>query len=77
LVWRRVMPLFGRQIVPKRRTRRKKAWLDRAAAAVLDGQLGMHADLPRDPAGLCELCYAVAEDWVDSGGRFVWVDGEA
>jgi DNA polymerase-3 subunit epsilon len=49
----------------------------KASAEVLDGQLDMYGDLPRDVAGLCALCYQVAENCVDSEGKFVWVDGEA
>jgi DNA polymerase-3 subunit epsilon len=48
----------------------------KASAEVLDGQLGMHGDLPRDTAGLCTLCYK-AEESVDAEGKFIWVDGEA
>jgi len=49
----------------------------KAAAQVLDGQLGMYGDLPRDVGGLGSLCYDVPENFVDSEGRFVWEDGEA
>jgi DNA polymerase-3 subunit epsilon len=49
----------------------------KAAAQVLDGQLEMHADLPRDVAGLGGLCYFIPENYIDPEGRFVWVDGEA
>lgn len=49
----------------------------KAAAQVLDGQLEMYEDLPRDVAGLGGLCYVVAENYVDAEGKFVWVDGEA
>jgi len=49
----------------------------KAAAQVLDGQLEMYEDLPKDVAGLGGLCYAVAENYVDTEGKFVWVDGEA
>ena len=49
----------------------------KAAAKVLDGQLEMYGDLPRDVAGLGDLCYVVAENYIDAGGKFVWVDGEA
>jgi DNA polymerase-3 subunit epsilon len=47
----------------------------KAAAAVLDGQLEMHTDLPRNPAEFCALCYTVREDYVDYSGRFVWLKG--
>ena len=49
----------------------------RAAAQVLDGQLGMYEDLPRDVAGLGGLCYVVAENYIDAEGKFIWVEGEA
>jgi len=49
----------------------------KAAAQVLDGQLEMYGDLPRDVAGLGGLCYAVAENFIDAEGKFAWVDGEA
>ncbi|MFC2035742.1 exonuclease domain-containing protein [Chloroflexota bacterium] len=49
----------------------------KAAAQVLSGQLEMYGDLPRDVAGLGGLCYAVAENYIDAEGKFVWVDGEA
>jgi DNA polymerase-3 subunit epsilon len=48
-----------------------------ATAAILDGQLEMHKDLPRDVPGLCALCGGVGENWVDADGKFIWVDGEA
>lgn len=48
-----------------------------AAAEILDGQLGLHADLPKDVEGLCKLCYAIREDYVDSEGKFTWFEGEA
>jgi DNA polymerase-3 subunit epsilon len=49
----------------------------KAAAQVLDGQLGMYRDLPQDVAGLGSLCYDVPENCVDSEGKFVWKEGEA
>lgn len=49
----------------------------KAAAQVLDGQLELYGDLPRDVAGLGGLCYAVAENYIDAEGKFEWVDGEA
>jgi len=48
-----------------------------ATAEILDGQLEMHQDLPRDMAGLCALCYKVDETYIDTDGKFIWVDGEA
>ena len=49
----------------------------KAAARVLEGQLEMYADLPRDVAGLGGLCYELPENYIDVEGKFVWVDGEA
>lgn len=48
----------------------------KATAQVLDGQLEMYQDLPRDVSGLCALCYQVEENCVDAEGKFVWVEGE-
>lgn len=49
----------------------------KAAAEILDGQLEMYADLPRDVSELCALCYRVEEDYIDAEGKFIWVEGEA
>jgi DNA polymerase-3 subunit epsilon len=49
----------------------------KASAEILDGQLEMHEDLPRDVAGLCALCYRVRDDYIDAEGKFVWVEDEA
>jgi len=49
----------------------------KTAAEVLDGQLHMYQDLPRDVAGLCALCYQVGENAIDSEGKFIWSEGEA
>lgn len=49
----------------------------KASAEVLDGQLAMYQDLPRDVAGLCALCYKVEENFIDAEGKFIWVEGEA
>jgi len=49
----------------------------KATAEVLDGQLEMYQDLPRDVPRLCALCYHVEEDYVDTDGKFIWVEGEA
>lgn len=49
----------------------------KAAAKVLDGQLEMYQDLPRDVPGLCAMCYRVGENYIDPDGKFVWVGGEA
>ena len=49
----------------------------KATAEVLDSQLEMYPDLPRDANGLCALCYQVGENTVDSEGKFIWSQGEA
>ena len=49
----------------------------KASAEVLDGQLEMYQDLPRDVAGLCALCYKVEENFIDAEGKFIWSEGEA
>ena len=48
----------------------------KAAAQVLEGQLDMYGDLPKDVAGLGDLCYVVTENYVDAEGKFVWMDDE-
>jgi DNA polymerase-3 subunit epsilon len=49
----------------------------KASAEVLDGQLAMYQDLPRDVAGLCALCYKFGGDYIDAQGKFIWSEGEA
>lgn len=49
----------------------------KATAEILDSQLEIYQDLPRDAAGLCALCYQVGENAVDSEGKFIWSQGEA
>jgi len=49
----------------------------KVSAEVLDGQLEMYQDLPRDVPGLSALCYRVENNYVDSEGKFIWVEGEA
>jgi DNA polymerase-3 subunit epsilon len=49
----------------------------RASAEILDGQLGVHPDLPRDISGLCLLCYERQENSIDAEGKFIWVEEEA
>jgi len=48
----------------------------KAAAEVLEGQLEMHEDLPRNVLGLCALCYEMGKNYVDADGKFIWVEGE-
>lgn len=47
-----------------------------AAAEILDGQLEMHPELPRNVSDLCALCYTVPENYVDLDGKFIWSNGE-
>jgi DNA polymerase-3 subunit epsilon len=49
----------------------------KASAEILEGQLEMYPDLPRDVAGLCALCYRVEENYIDAEGKFIWSEGEA
>ncbi len=49
----------------------------KASAEILDGQLEIHEDLPRDVPGLCALCYKVNENSIDTDGKFIWLEGEA
>ncbi len=49
----------------------------KVSAEVLDGQLEMYQDLPRDVSGLCALCYEIEKNYVDTEGKFIWVEGEA
>ena len=50
----------------------------RATAEILEGQLDMHPELPRDVAGLHEFCCDPAEEsWIDTEGKFVWAEGGA
>jgi DNA polymerase-3 subunit epsilon len=50
----------------------------RAAAEILEGQLDMHPELPRDVDGLHEFCCDPDEEsWIDAEGKFVWSEGEA
>lgn len=48
----------------------------RASASVLDAQLAVHSDLPRDVDGLNAFCNPPIANAVDSEGRFLWADGE-
>jgi len=49
----------------------------RAAAEILDMQLGTHQNLPRNVSELCQLCCETKENNIDTEGKFIWVDGEA
>ena len=49
----------------------------KASAEVLDGQLEMYRDLPRDAESLCAVCLKGRENYIDVQGKLVWVDGDA
>lgn len=49
----------------------------KATVEILDGQLEMYQDLPRDMPGLCALCYREEKNYIDDEGKFIWVKGEA
>jgi DNA polymerase-3 subunit epsilon len=46
-----------------------------ASMDVLDGMLDVHPDLPRDVDGLNTLCNSEQDNWIDSQGKFQWVNG--
>jgi DNA polymerase-3 subunit epsilon len=49
----------------------------RATVEILDAQISLYNELPRDVCGLHEFCCAPGEsDWVDTSGRFVTLEGE-
>ena len=49
----------------------------RACAEILDGQLDMYDDLPRDVFSLCSICSSDRENYIDLVGRFVWLEQAA
>ena len=49
----------------------------KVSAEVLDGQIEMYVDLPRNVAELSALCWRGEHDYVDADGKFIWVEGEA
>ena len=49
----------------------------RAAAEVLECQLDMHPELPRDVARLHDFCNPEETDWIDTKGKIIWSEGEA
>lgn len=49
----------------------------RASAEILDGQLQMYVDLPRDAEGLFSVCLEPRKGFIDVAGRFVWDEEEA
>ena len=49
----------------------------KVSAEVLDCQLEIYQDLPRDVPGLSALCYRVEKNYIDSEGKFIWIEDEA
>jgi len=49
----------------------------RATIEILEGQLNMYADLPKDINGLCAFCLQKDDDSIDSDGKFIWEDNKA
>ena len=49
----------------------------KVSCEILDSQLDMYKDLPRDVAGLSALCYKIDVNNVDADGKFIWIGGEA
>ena len=49
----------------------------KASSEILDSQLDMYKDLPRDVAGLSALCYKIDVNNIDADGKFIWVEKEA
>ena len=48
-----------------------------ACAQILDGQLAMYGNLPRDIPGLYQVCTKPREHYIDLVGKFAWVNDEA
>lgn len=49
----------------------------RATVGILDAQISLYAELPKDVCGLHEFCCDPGEsNWVDTMGRFITVEGE-
>jgi DNA polymerase-3 subunit epsilon len=48
----------------------------RASALVLDAQLAAHDELPKDVDGLYEFCNPPIQNAVDTGGKFLWTNGQ-
>ena len=49
----------------------------RAAAEILEGQLEMHPELPRDVDKLHAMCNPREANCIDAEGKFIWSGGEA
>ncbi|HEY93649.1 MAG TPA: 3'-5' exonuclease [Dehalococcoidia bacterium] len=48
-----------------------------ACAQILDAQVAVYEDLPRDIPGLCKVCTKSREGYIDLVGKFAWVNDEA
>lgn len=48
----------------------------KAAAEILDKQLEVHQNLPKNVAGLHALCRPGLDNYVDPEGKFIWSNGE-
>mgnify|MGYP002682550976 CR=1 FL=1 len=46
------------------------------AAEILDKQLEIHQNLPKNVAGLHALCRPELDNYVDPEGKFIWSNGE-
>jgi DNA polymerase-3 subunit epsilon len=67
-----------RKYCGKEMTNAHKAEEDaKAAAEILDRQIAMYQDLPKDAAGLSALCYKIEENTIDAAGKFIWIENEA
>jgi DNA polymerase-3 subunit epsilon len=49
----------------------------KASAEILDRQLEVYQDLPRNVSELYPICYETNGNNVDTEGKFIWVNGEA
>lgn len=49
----------------------------RAAVEILECQLDMQTELPRDVTGLHSFCNPEVANWIEPEGKFVWAEGEA
>ncbi len=47
-----------------------------AASEILDSQIAMYPELPRDVNGLHGICNPIRANYVDAEGKFVWSEGE-
>jgi len=47
-----------------------------ATSEILDSQIAMYPELPRDVNGLHSVCNPIRADCVDAEGKFIWSEGE-